>query len=508
VRGLCKQFAGAQALREVDFDLRAGEVQGLVGANGAGKSTMIRCLAGLVQPDRGTIRIDGEEVLIGSPIEATELGLAFIHQELHLVPHFNAMQNILLGARKRTRFGMINWRATRRLLDEVVERLGIAFPLDSRVDELSVSERWMVSIARATVGRARLVAMDEPTASMTDAESERLHRLIREMAADGISVIYVSHRLTELPGLCDRISVFRDGRMVRRVGGQELGRGGLVAEIVGRDIEPPVREEVELEPGLGDGSRPSAPIEIRKVSRSGAVREVSFSLPRNEIVGLAGLAGAGRTELARLLAGVDRMSGGEVLIDGTPADTRSVSAAIRSGIALVPEERRSEGLLLDQSVAFNVNIADPRPVRVLPWIPIVHRGRSRRRAERLANELAVKLRSVDQPVRELSGGNQQKVLIARWLTRPLKLLIFDEPSRGVDVAARAEIHALMRALVKQGTAILVISSDTEELVELCDRIVVMSAGRVAGELARSEVSSAEVTQLSYRYTDDRIEALP
>lgn len=506
VSTLSKHFNGVQALREVDFTVAQGEIHGLVGANGAGKTTLIRCLAGLVAPDEGTVTIAGEEVTIGSPSEATRLGLAFMHQELNLVPNFSALQNMLLGAKKRTTLGIINWRATRRMVDGVVRRLGIAFSLDGPVKELTVGEQWMVSIARALVGKAELIAMDEPTASLNEVESDRLHEVTRDLAADGVTILYVSHRLGDVLNLCDSVSVFRDGRRVHTGRAADVDKPLLVSLIVGDAAEPVKAPEGSVASPRSDDRRGETAIELHGVTKRDLVRDVSLKMPRGEIVGLAGLGGAGRTALARLVAGADRMDAGSVLVDDRAIPVRSVADALVAGIAMVPAERRSEGLLLDRSVAFNINIADLRPVRVKSWIPIVHRGKARRRAEEAVKRLDIRARSVEQPVSELSGGNQQKVLIARWLTRPLRLLILDEPSRGVDVTARAEIHGLIRHIAADGAAVLVISSETEELVSVCDRVVVMSVGRVAGELRGAGISQERITQLSYAYTDDRVVA--
>ena len=505
VRGLSKDFVGARALVDVDFDVWRGKVHGLVGANGAGKSTLIRCLAGLVPPDAGTIRLAGEPVTIGSPHVAQRLGLAFIHQELSLVPHFSGLANMLLGRPKRKRLGIVDWRATRRSVDDIVGRLGITFSLERRADELSVAQRWLVSIGRALVGNATLIAMDEPTASLSPAETDRLHAVVRELATSNVAVLYVSHRLGEVLDLCDAISVFRDGRLTRHASRGELSRSSLVREIIGRELHPEA-EVTAGPPNQSSTAEEHAPVlELRGIGR-GFLDDVSFDVGRGEVIGLAGLVGAGRTEVARIVAGVDRPEQGEMRLEGRPFRPRSVSSAVARGIALVPEERRSEGLFLDRSVAFNLNLADLRPLRWAPWIPLLRRRRARARARRLTEELGIKVANVSQSAGTLSGGNQQKVMIARWLTRSLKLLVLDELSRGVDVGARAEIHQIVRRLAAEGTAIIAISSETEELVEFCDRIVILAEGRVVSEVRGDSMSPANVLSLCYGRGENSLEA--
>jgi ABC-type sugar transport system ATPase subunit len=493
VRGLSKSFAGARALDRVDLDLQAGQVHGLVGANGAGKSTLIRCLAGLVQPDAGEVEVDGRPVSITAPQHATDLGLAFIHQELNLVPHFDAVGNMLLGRPKATRLGLIDWGRTRRPAQQAADRLGIEFPLDRRVDELSVAQRWLVSIGRALVADSRMIAMDEPTASLSAGETDRLFSIVRDLAASGVAVLYVSHRLDEVLDLCDRVSVFRDGRLTRSLGRGELDRSGLIREIVGRELTPAEPDTASTAAPL----RETPVLEARALRRAPAVRDATFTLRRGEVLGLGGLVGAGRTELARLLAGADQPDGGELLLDGAPVAFASVGAAVAAGIGLVPEERRSQGLVLARSVAFNINLADQRPLRRVPWLPLLDPRRARARAAELVQRLGIKTASVDTPVGQLSGGNQQKVLIARWLTRERRVLVLDELSRGVDIGARGEIHAIVRGLARAGTGVLAISSDVEELVALCDRVVVMAEGRVVGELSGSDLTEQAVIALSY-----------
>lgn len=493
-RGLAKHFGGVQALAGVDIDIRAGEVHGLVGANGAGKSTLIKILAGLQRPDSGRILIDGNPVEIETPQQATALRLGFVHQELHLVPKLNVLENITLGAPKPTRLGMIDWRRVGAEVKPVADRLGIAFPLDAEITKLSTAERWLVSICRALVRKCRLMVMDEPTASLSEVEAKRLFQIVRDLAADGIAVLYVSHRLDEILDLCDRVTAFRDGRRVLELEGEALTRPALVRAIIGGEAPEALVAS-------------DAPISREVVFRADSLRRlpmvtnVSFDLHRGEVLGLAGLVGAGRSETARMIFGADRLHGGEMTLEGKPYRPRSPVDAMEAGLGLVPEERRSEGLILEKSLAFNIGLTNLEALRVSALLPLLRMGKRTSQAEELVRRLLVKTPSTAIPVGRLSGGNQQKVAIAKWLARRLKILILDEPSRGVDVGARAEIHRIIRELAAEGLSTIVISSDAEELPGLCDRVVVMCEGVIAGELLGSGITREAILHASYAHAE-------
>jgi ABC-type sugar transport system ATPase subunit len=431
IDGVSKSFGGVNALSDVTFEIRPGVVHGLVGANGAGKSTLIRCLAGVGTPDSGRIEVDGEVVAIDNPDDATTLGLAFIHQEMSLIPGWDVLRNMALGITPTTHLGVIDWRPTGQRAREVADLLGFGFGLLTNVDTLSTADQWLVLIGRALMHDARLIAMDEPTASLSAVEAERLHAIIRDLAAKGTAVLFVSHRLDEVSDLCQDITVFKDGAVTKRV------------------------------------------------------------------------VGAGRTELAKIIYGAARATSGEVWLDGAKTRFRHPVDAVRAGIGLVPEERRSEGLFLDRTIDFNINIAGVDSlVRSRLW-PLLRLGEARRRAQRVADLVSVKASDVGQIVGSLSGGNQQKVVIARWLVNPPRLLILDEPSRGVDVGARAEVHQVVRELASRGTAVLAISSDNEELVGLCDRVVVMTEGRVTGELTGASITIDHIVHRSFGHEKEK-----
>ena len=433
-----KHFGGVPALQGVSMDLSPGEVHGLVGANGAGKSTFIKILAGVEQPDAGTLRIDGAAVRLPGPQEAGRRGLSFIHQELHLVPRFSVLENIMLGAGKPTRLGMIHWRQVRREVAPVARKVGIGFALDTPVAALSTAQRWLVSICRALVRKVRLLVMDEPTASLSVQESENLFRIVRELSSEGVAVLYVSHRLDEILDLCDRVTTFRDGRQVQQVPRENFTRQQLVEAIVGGAAAvgepPPASAVVAPPPTAAEGEPPL--LRVEGLGRDAVVRDVSFSLRRGEVLGLAGLVGAGRSELARLIFGADRPDRGQMTLAGKPFRPRSPADAMRAGVGLVPEERRSQGLVIEKSVAFNLGLTLRQSSQLAPWLPLLRMRHRAAWARRTAERFRVKTASVDSPVGRLSGGNQQKVLIGKWLVRNPRLLILDEPSRGVDVGAR------------------------------------------------------------------------
>ncbi len=492
VEGLSKSFGGVHALRGVSLQVRYGVVHGLVGANGAGKSTLIRCLAGLHQPDEGVIEIDGQPVTIPTAQDATRLGMAFIHQEMSLVPGWDVLRNMALGVPHHTRLGLIDWRPVRARARQVAERVGMRFPLTTQVDDLSTADKWLVMIGRALMHDARLIAMDEPTASLSVQEAERLHTIVRDLVAAGAAVVFVSHRLDEVAELCDDVTVFKDGAVVRSTVAAKPSRADLVRAIVGRDVDVAARPEQPPAPG-------PVVLEVRDVHDGKLVRGVDLTVRAGEVVGLGGLVGAGRTELARVVFGASRPTGGQVLLEGRPVSYREPADAVADGMGMVPEERRSQSVFLDRSIDFNINLASLESLRLSPALPLLRLREARRRAGEVARKVTVKARDAGQSVGSLSGGNQQKVAIARWLIGDRKLLILDEPSRGVDVGARAEVHGLIRDLARDGAAVLVISSDNEELVALCDRVVVMAEGRVTGELAGPEITLDAILSLSFHH---------
>jgi ribose transport system ATP-binding protein len=496
VKAIRKTYGGAQALRSVSLSILPGETHGLVGANGAGKSTLIRILAGLTQPDDGEIFVDGKRIVAETPHLASELGMSFIHQELAFVPGMTVLQNIMLGLPKKTRFGVVDWRAIALEVAPIADRVGVTAPLGASVKGLSTAENWLINITRALVRKARLIVMDEPTAALSAAESERLFSIIRDLRNSGVAVLYVSHRLDEILELCQRVTVFRDGRSVAELSGGSLTRPALVEAIVGGAIETH-----EKRPGALAGGQ--VILSARGLRRAPKVSGVGFELRAGEVLGLGGLVGAGRTELARLLFGADLPDAGEMTLVDRPFRPRNPADAVKAGLGFVPEERRAQGLILSKSLAFNVGLANLNSLVLGRMMPIISGRRRRSLAERTIRELAIKASGIEMPVGRLSGGNQQKVVIGRWLLSKPKVLILDEPTRGVDVGARVEIHRLIRDLASRGMAVLVVSSEPEELPDLCDRVLVMAEGRIVSELAGEALNRHRIIAASYAHAQQR-----
>jgi ribose transport system ATP-binding protein len=491
VSGVTKTFGRITALDTVSVTFRTGVVHGLVGANGAGKSTLIKVLAGAHAPDQGVVEIDGEPVTLHSPLDSRRLGLAFIYQELSLVPKFTVLQNLAMGNWKRSAAGLLTWRDLRVRGREVLDTLGLRKPLDLPVERLSIADAWLVSIGRALMEDARLIAMDEPTASLSAEECQRLFDVVRGLAARGVCVLYVSHRLHEVVDLCETVTVFRDGRVVDTLEGVAITKPALVRGIVGG--EPTAQEPAHRGTATVRADHPA--LSLRGLRCAPLVHGVDLDIMPGEVVGLTGLVGSGRTEVARMVFGADRPDAGEMYLDGKPYRPRSIMSAIKSGVALVPEERRSQGLFLEKSIDFNVALPTLPALRSGP-LRLLSSRRRRERSGRMVQQLGIKTRSTQTPVRQLSGGNQQKVVMAKWLVGGCKVLLLDEPSRGVDVSARVEIYRVIREQAALGTAVLVISSEFDEL-KGCDRVVVLREGRVVADLGPDEVSESAILTASF-----------
>jgi len=491
VSGVTKRFGAITALDDVSVDFRIGEVHGLVGANGAGKSTLVKILAGAHSPDRGTIEIDGEPVKLHSTMDSRRLGLGFVYQELSLVPKFSVLQNLALGNWQKASTGLLTWRTLRIRATEVLDVLGLKQPLDLPVEHLSVADAWLVSIGRALMSDARLIAMDEPSASLSAEECQRLFGVVRGLSERGVCVLYVSHRLNEVVDLCETVTVFRDGRVADTLQGTQIDKPALVRGIVGRDAVPTA-------PGRSSGLAAQAEhpvLSLRGLCRAPLVHGVDLDIMPGEVVGLTGLVGSGRTEVARMVFGADRPEAGEMSLDGKPYQPRTVVGAIRAGVALVPEERRSQALFLERSIDFNISIPTLSALRSGP-LRLLSTRRRTQRSRRMIKSLGIKAGSPQTPVRQLSGGNQQKVVMAKWLVGDCKVLLLDEPSRGVDVSARAEIYGVIREQAARGTAVLVISSEFDEL-KGCDRVIVLREGRVSVDLGPEEVSESAILEASF-----------
>ena len=492
--GLVKRYPGVTALDGASFDLEAGEIVGLLGKNGAGKSTAINALAGAVELDAGTVEVDGEPVEIAGPIDAAEAGFAFVHQELELIPLSSVAENVVLGGTYPTRLGgLVHWRALYAEAARVLAILESDIDPRAMVDDLTPAQQRMVMIARALRARARLVVLDEPTIAFTDDDIEHLHRVCRRIRERGGTVLYVSHRLAEIEALTDRVIVMRDGAVVETMPTAGTPREALIAAITGKGAGGSEARRARRERQIGEPL-----LTVRGIGDGETVHGIDLEVRAGEIVGVGGLVGSGRTELVRMIFGADGKREGEVLVRGRPTRIGSPSAALAAGLALLPEDRRHEGIQPDFSLRENVTLSSLGEVCV-PHTPFPGRRRERAATQRLIERLGIRSRGTEQPVRELSGGNQQKAVLARCLQHGADVFIFDEPTAGIDVEAKAEIYDLIEALAGEGKGIVFISSEFSEMLAVCDRIVVLREGRFAGELEGEEVNERAIVELCYAH---------
>ncbi len=486
LRGVSKHFPGVMALRNVSLDVTPGEVHVLLGENGAGKSTLINLLAGIYVADEGEITFDGKPYRPRTPTDAYRVGIRVVHQELNLLSHLTVAENLLFEDLPQSR-GLVNYREMNRRAAALLKQVGLDIPPTVPVERLGVAQMQLVEIAKALCYDSKLLILDEPTATLTPKEIERLFAILGQLKANNVTVIYISHRLHEIFEIGDRVTVLRDGQVVatRPLAGLRIAE--IVHMMVGRNIttEYPFREDVQA----GDQV-----LSVEGLKRSASAPEISFSIRRGEIVGVAGLVGSGRTEAMRAVFGADARFAGRIVVDGAPVSITSPMDAVRHGLSLLTEDRKNQGLMLGLSCAENITITDLAKVS--------HGGRLDRAAEEsaarsLVDQLDIKTPSVFQTVRNFSGGNQQKVVLAKWLFRGAKVLICDEPTRGIDVGAKHEIYELLWDLAAEGRGIIVVSSDLPELIGICHRIIVFANGRITGEVARADFDQQKILSLAY-----------
>lgn len=483
--GITKQFPGVLALDNVNFEVERGEIHALVGENGAGKSTLLKILAGAITMDKGEILLEGKPVRFSSPLDAINMGIAVIYQEFNLVPYLSAGENIFLGREPRKFNGFVDFKTLHAKAQAILDRIGANFSSREIVSNLSVAQQQMTEIAKALSQNARIIAMDEPTSALTDREVEHLFEIARSLKEEGVAIIFVSHRLEEIFQIADRITVLRDGKYVGTKRVEETNRDEVITMMVGREI----KEKIPKRPAkIGEEI-----LRVEGLTRKGVFSDISFILHKGEVLGLAGLVGSGRTEIARAIFGADPIDAGKIYLEGKEVRIRNPQDAIRLGIGLLTEDRKRYGLVLPMTVRENTTLANLMEVAIRGFINF---PKERAVARKYVEELAIKTPSIEQIVRNLSGGTQQKVVLAKWLFTKSKVLIFDEPTRGIDVGAKVEIYELMNQLAERGVGIIMISSELPEVLGMSDRILVIHEGKIAGELKREEATQEKIMHLA------------
>lgn len=485
MKNIHKSFGTNRVLAGVDFDLREGEVHALMGENGAGKSTLMNILTGLHSRDEGTIVIDGQETYFSSPKEAEEKGIAFIHQELNIWPEMTVLDNLFIGKEPTSGLGFLNMKQMKALAKEQFGKLSVTIPLTQEAGECSVGQQQMIEIAKALMTKAKVIIMDEPTAALTEREIEKLFEVIRSLKKEGVSIVYISHRMEEIFTICDRITVMRDGKSVDTKPIPDTNFDEVVRKMVGRELTEryPARHPV---PG-------DVVLEVKNISSKGKFENVSFSVRAGEIVGMSGLMGAGRTEMMRAIFGLDPLGSGEIWVRGKKVNIRKPDDAVKHGIGFITEDRKDEGLVLDFSVRENMALTNLFSFSSKGFISA---KKELDFVDTLTKRLQIKTHTTETPARNLSGGNQQKVVIAKWIGIGPSLLILDEPTRGVDVGAKREIYQLMNELTERGVAILMVSSELPEVLGMSDRILVVHEGRISGEVSGEDATQEQIMTLA------------
>lgn len=478
MQGISKTFPGVKALQDVHFELRSGEIHALLGANGAGKSTLMKILSGAYFADEGSIIADGNPIQIRTPKDAMSQGIYCVYQEVDtaLVPELSVTENVMMD-RLVSGGAWVDWGKLNREAEAILAKIGAAFPVRRKIEELSISQKQLVLIARAIAHKAKIIIFDEPTAPLSLEESERLFAIMRGLKEEGVGLIFISHRLNEVFRVCDRITVMRDGRHVLTQAAADMDTAGVIEAMLGKTF---TEEFPKADVPIGETL-----LEVKNLSRGAKVRGVSFTLRRGEILGVVGLVGAGKTELSRLLFGADPADGGEIRLGGRKLKLRQPEDAVRAGIVLVPEERRKQGVLVEETVKRNLSLPILRKLSALGF---VKRREENTHAQSMVEQLGVNPRDPNRTVKHLSGGNQQKVAVGKWLPTPSDVYMFDEPTKGVDVGAKSDIFRLIGSLAEQGKGIIYLSCELNEIVGIADRILVMSYGSVVKELSRAEAS--------------------
>lgn len=490
LKGIIKDFPGQRALDGMDFILREGEIHALVGHNGAGKSTLIKIMAGLYEKNDGEIWLDGNQIDIQTPHQAANLGLSFIHQELGLVSNFNTIENLMLGLPyPRNKLGLIDWSSTQKMTQKVVETIELGFDLRRPVKELNISDQWLVSIGRALMKDSRVLVLDEPTAALTKDEITRLFTNLRRLREAGTSIIYISHRLHEIFELADKVTVMKAGKAVGSVRVAELTEDDLITMMVGATVN---FEDVCEHEGRGD-----LVLSVRNLCYGEKIKNISFNVFAGEILGIAGLVGAKRTEIFELVFGAKKRTSGEILVRGRRVQIASPQDAIRNGIAMIPEDRRSDGLVQMMPVSMNITLPHLPLFRLIKRLPIISPSQEVDITKGFIKKFTIHTTGPAQKVRFLSGGNQQKVVLSKWLCEKAQIFIFDEPTVGIDVGTKEEIYRLMHELADEGVGVVVISSDFKELIRLSDRTIIIREGQIVGELVGDQITEENILYYCY-----------
>ncbi|GLJ01270.1 D-ribose transporter ATP-binding protein [Bacillus pumilus] len=480
-----KAFGKNTVLSGVSFDLVTGEVHALMGENGAGKSTLMNLLTGLYSLDQGTIQIDGKETAFKNPKEAEQHGIAFIHQELNIWPDMTVLENLFIGKEIYTKLGLLDTKKMKVLAQTQLDRLSVNLSLDQEAGSCSVGQKQMIEIAKALMTDAKVIIMDEPTAALTEREIEKLFQVIESLKKEGVSIVYISHRMEEIFAICDRITIMRDGKTVDTKAIPETNFHEVVKKMVGRELTDRFPERT---PSTGD-----IVLEVKQATKKGQFQDISFSVKAGEIVGVAGLMGAGRTEMMRSLFGLDPLDQGEIWVHGKKAVIKKPSDAVKLGIGFITEDRKDEGLMLDASIRENIGLPN---LKSFSPKGLIDKKNEQDFVDLLIKRLTIKTASSDISARSLSGGNQQKVVIAKWIGIQPKVLILDEPTRGVDVGAKREIYQLMNELTDRGVAILMVSSELPEILGMSDRVLVIHEGTISGELDKTEATQERIMTLA------------
>ncbi|HET8913324.1 MAG TPA: sugar ABC transporter ATP-binding protein [Ktedonobacteraceae bacterium] len=481
LHGISKQFGGVQALRGVDFQLFPAEVHALVGENGAGKSTLVKILAGIHRPDEGSLKVDGKAIELRSPTQAQSLGIAVVQQEPMLFPDLDVAENVFMARQPRDRFGRIDWKRMYREVDQLLASLDVSFSSHTPVQGLSIAEQQLVEIAKALSIQARVLVLDEPTAALSAHEVDELFAIVKQLRERGVAILFVSHRLDEVFAIADRLTVFRDGTHIITTPVSQITTEETIKHMVGRELSNFFPK--------GEAEIGEVVLEVRHLTRPGVFADVNFQLHRGEILGFAGLMGAGRTEVARVLFGIDQAANGEIWLKGKQVRIRSPQQAMNYGIAYVPEDRHQQGLIMNFSIATNITLSILQKVSHLG---LINPNQEQQIAQEYANQLSIRTSGIGQLVNALSGGNQQKVVLSKWLATNPSVLILDEPTRGIDVGAKAEVHRITSDLASRGLAIILISSELPEVLAMADRVVVLHEGSISGTFTRSEATQERV----------------